>query len=137
MIDVHDLPGLNAILNGTSTVLLLAGLVSIKSGRITAHKRFMIAATCVSGAFLVSYLIHKFAAGVTYYPQEKGHRSLYLAILVTHTILAIVNVPLITLTLIAGLRDRIDRHRKLAKFTLPSWLYVSVTGVIVYWMLYR
>ncbi len=137
MLDVHDLPGLNAILNATSAVLLVAGFSFVKNGRIDAHKRCMIAATCISAVFLVSYVAHKMLAGVTYYPEDKGYRTLYLAILLTHTILAIVNVPLILMTLIAGLRDRIDRHRALAKFTLPSWLYVSVTGVVVYWMLYR
>lgn len=137
MIAIDDLPGLNAILNATAAVLLFTGKQLIERGRKIAHKRFMIAATIVSAVFLVSYLVHKFAGGIHYYPDGKPYRGLYLVILGTHVILAMVNVPLITLTLIAGLRDRIDRHKKLAKITYPSWMYVSVTGVVVYWMLYR
>lgn len=129
------LPPTNALLNGTSAVLLLTGLYFIKHGRREAHKRCMIAALAVSTLFLAGYLTYHFQAGTTRYSGTGAVRAVYLTILGTHTILAITVPPLAITTLVRALRQRFDRHRRIARITFPIWLYVSVTGVIVYLML--
>ena len=129
------LPPLNACLNGTSAVLLVTGLALIKAGRREAHRRCMISALAVSSLFLVGYLTYHFQAGTTRYTGTGWMRTVYLSILLTHTILAVTVPPLAITTLVRALQQRFDRHRKIARITFPIWLYVSVTGVVVYLML--
>jgi uncharacterized membrane protein YozB (DUF420 family) len=136
--DFTVLPAINAVLNATSAVLIVTGFVLIKRGRQRAHIRAMATAVAVSTAFLVSYLTHKFTVG----PKKFGHegemiRTVYLVILTSHTILAAATVPLVIVTVLRALRNRLEAHKKIAKWTVPIWLYVSVTGVVVYLMLYR
>jgi uncharacterized membrane protein YozB (DUF420 family) len=134
---VADLPALNACLNATSAVLLATGYVLISSGRRTAHKRVMLAALVSSALFLTSYLVYHFHVGSVRFRGQGSVRTLYFTILLTHTVLAVVIVPLVGMTLVPALRGRFDKHRRLARITLPLWAYVSVTGVVIYWMLYR
>jgi uncharacterized membrane protein YozB (DUF420 family) len=134
---VHDLPALNAILNGTAAVLLVWGFLLIRSGRKRAHQRVMTAAFVVSVLFLVSYLVYHAQVGSVRFARTGGIRTVYFTILITHTVLAAAVPPLAIVTLSRALRGRFDRHRAIARWTLPVWLYVSVTGVAVYWMLYR
>ena len=134
---VSDLPILNASLNAISAVLLVTGRSYIKKKNRIAHKRCMIAAFCVSSAFLVSYIVYHSFHGVTFFHGPDWARYLYYTILGSHTILAIIIVPLVIITLIRGLRERFDKHRRIARWTQPIWLYVSVTGVVVYVMLYQ
>jgi uncharacterized membrane protein YozB (DUF420 family) len=136
-VSVADLPALNATLNGTSAVLLTIGWLLIRSGRIDAHRRFMIAAFVTSSLFLISYVIYHAQIGSKPYPGAGIMRTIYFSILIPHVILAAAIVPLAIVTLSRGLRRLDDRHRRIAKWTLPIWLFVSVTGVIVYLMLYR
>ena len=134
---VRDLPVLNAVLNGTAATLLVIGWILIKRGQRQAHKRVMLAAVACSAAFLVSYLAYHFQVGSVRFQGTGLVRTVYLSILLTHTVLATVIVPLVLVTLNHGLRERFDRHRRIARWTMPLWLYVSVTGVVIYWMLYR
>ena len=108
-----------------------------RRGKIAAHKKVMLAAFAVSTVFLVSYLVYHYHVGSVRYQKTGAIRTLYLSILATHTALALAVPPLAIITLSRGLRERFDRHRAIARWTLPIWLYVSVTGVVVYWMLYR
>lgn len=133
--DVHHLPTLNAALNGTATILLLSGYWLIKQGRQESHKKAMLAAFAASILFLISYLVYHAHVGSVRY--EGPLRPLYLAILVSHVILAAVVPVLAIITLYRAWKGRFAHHKKIAKITLPIWLYVSVTGVIVYVMLYR
>ncbi len=133
--DVHNLPTVNAVLNGTASVLLIAGYRRIRSGQREAHKRAMIAAFAASVLFLISYLIYHANVGSVRY--EGPLRPLYLGILVSHVILAAVVPILAVITLYRAYKGRFARHKAIAKVTLPIWLYVGVTGVIVYFMLYR
>lgn len=137
MIGLHDLPALNGILNGTAAILLVSAWVLIKRGRRDAHKRVMLAAFSVSVLFLISYLVYHAQAGVVYYPHKGFIRIVYLTILTTHTILAATVPVLAIMTLRRGLMGRFARHKAIARWTLPIWLYVSVTGVVVYLMLYQ
>lgn len=130
------LPAVNASLNALCAVLLLAGLGLIKSKKIGAHRACMISAVCVSALFLTSYLFYHFHVGSVKFPGEGMMRTAYFSILISHTILAVTLVPLVPLTLVRALRERFDAHRRIARITFPTWLYVSVTGVIVYLMLY-
>jgi uncharacterized membrane protein YozB (DUF420 family) len=134
---VTDLPALNACLNATSAVLLATGYVLIRRGRRVAHKRVMLAALVSSALFLTSYLVYHAHVGSVRFRGQGPVRTLYFTILLTHTVLAVVIVPLVGMTLVPALRGRFDRHRRLARITLPLWAYVSVTGVVIYWMLYR
>jgi uncharacterized membrane protein YozB (DUF420 family) len=134
---VTGLPALNACLNATSAVLLAMGYVLIRRGQRTAHKRVMLAALASSALFLTSYLVYHFHVGSVRFRGEGPVRTIYFTILLTHTVLAVVIVPLVGMTLVPALRGRFDRHRRLARITLPLWAYVSVTGVVIYWMLYR
>lgn len=137
MIGIHDLPAVNATLNGTAAILLTAGYLLIRSGRKQAHHRVMLAAFTVSILFLISYLIYHSQVGSVHYPHPGILRTVYLSILSTHTLLAATVPVLAILTLRRALKGEFARHRKLAKWTFPIWLYVSVTGVVVYWMLYQ
>jgi uncharacterized membrane protein YozB (DUF420 family) len=128
---------LNASLNGTSAVLLACGYVAIRSGKVAVHKAFMIAAFVVSSAFLVSYLAYHYRVGHVVFQGQGWIRPVYFVLLTTHTILAVVIVPMILVTLRRAWLERFDRHRAIARWTLPLWFYVSVTGVIVYLMVYQ
>lgn len=131
------LPHLNAVLNGTSAILLFTGYSFIRARNVAAHRACQIAALIVSSLFLVSYLVYHYNHGSTRFLGTGFVRPLYFTILTTHTILAIAIVPLIFLTFYRALRGDFIRHRRIARVTLPLWLYVSVTGVIVYLMLYH
>ena len=137
MIDIHSLPAVNATLNATAAVLLVTAFLLIRKGRVRAHKRVMLTAFGVSAAFLVCYLVYHAQVGSVHYPKTGAIRLLYFSILTTHTILAAAVPVLAIITLRRGLRGDFQRHRKIARWTLPIWLYVSVTGVVVYLMLYR
>jgi uncharacterized membrane protein YozB (DUF420 family) len=131
------LPHLNASLNATSCILLLAGFFFIRQRKITAHVACMVGAICVSILFLVSYLIYHYNYGSVRFTGQGAVRQLYLGVLLTHTVLAVVIVPLIILTLRRALRGEYRLHRRIARWTYPLWLYVSITGVVVYLMLYH
>ena len=134
---VSDLPALNATLNGTAAVLLGIGWTLIRRGRIAQHRAVMIAAFCTSVLFLISYLTYHAQIGSKPFQGQGGIRIVYFAILLTHTVLAAAIVPLVLITLSRGLKRNDARHRAIARWTLPLWMYVSITGVIVYLMLYR
>jgi uncharacterized membrane protein YozB (DUF420 family) len=135
--DVHSLPAVNASLNGTAAVLLTTGYTFIRRGRVQAHKRVMLTAFGVSTAFLICYLIYHSQVGSVHYPKTGAIRVVYYSILVSHTLLAATVPVLAIITLRRALRGDFQRHRKIARWTLPIWLYVSVTGVVVYLMLYQ
>ena len=134
---VSDLPALNATLNATSAVLLTTGWILIRRGRIAQHRAVMIAAVCTSALFLISYLVYHAQVGSVPFTKQGPIRAVYFTILLTHTVLAATIVPLVLVTLTRALRARYERHRRIARWTMPIWLYVSVTGVIVYLMLYQ
>jgi uncharacterized membrane protein YozB (DUF420 family) len=137
MIDIHSLPAVDATLNGMAAVLLVIGYMLIRSGHTQAHRRVMLTAFGVSMAFLVCYLIYHAHVGSVPYQKTGAIRPVYFSILITHTTLAATVPVLAIITLRRGLRADFKRHRKIARWTLPIWLYVSVTGVVVYLMLYR
>ncbi len=134
---VADLPHVNAALNTLATVLIVAGFVLIKQRRVAAHKACMLAAVGVSAAFLGCYLVYHFEVGSVKYPGTGALRTIYLSILLTHVVLAAAVPVLVGITVYRALRNQLERHKRIAKWTLPIWLYVSVTGVVVYWMLYQ
>jgi uncharacterized membrane protein YozB (DUF420 family) len=134
---LSDLPALNATLNATSAVLLVIGYALIRRGHIRRHRAVMIAACVTSTLFLTSYVIYHANIGSKPFPGRGPVRVVYFTILLTHVLLAISVLPLAFVTLARGLRGRFDRHVAVARWTFPIWLYVSVTGVIVYLMLYR
>jgi uncharacterized membrane protein YozB (DUF420 family) len=134
---IADLPALNATLNGLSAILLTTGYLLIRRGDRTRHKRFMLAALTSSAAFLTSYVIYHANTGSKPFPGQGTVRYFYLTILATHVVLAAAIVPLALVTASRGLRDRFEQHVRIARWTLPLWLYVSVTGVVIYLMLYR
>ena len=136
MIALSTLPSINAALNSASAVLLAAGYLFIRSGKITAHKCCMISAFTTSALFLVSYLTYHYQVGSVPFGGHGWVRTVYFTILISHTILAAVIVPLVLITLYRALKSDFDRHKRIARWTLPLWLYVSITGVIVYAMLY-
>jgi putative membrane protein len=135
--DLHFLAHVDASLNATSTVLIMAGLVAIKRGAVVVHKRLMLTAAVVSAVFLCCYLTYHLTTEPTKFRGEGWVRPCYFTMLVSHVVLAIVQVPLILRTIWLGLQDRREQHKKWAKVTAPIWLYVSVTGVLVYLMLYH
>ena len=135
--ELTDLPAVNATLNGLSAVLLVIGYVLVRQRKLESHRRVMIAAFSISVLFLISYVIYHANVGSKRFPGQGPVRSVYFFILITHIILAALVPPMAIVTLVRGLRARYDAHRTLARWTLPIWLYVSVTGVIVYVMLYR
>jgi uncharacterized membrane protein YozB (DUF420 family) len=133
----HDLPGLNACLNTTAAVLLVAGWVNIRRRRRAAHRACMLAALAASGLFLVFYLVYHAQVGSVRFPLQGWLRPVYFTILISHTVLAAAIVPLVLVTLRRAFRAEYPRHALVARWTLPLWLYVSVSGVAVYWLLYR
>ena len=130
-------PAINATLNGLNAVLLLTGWSFIKRGRRDGHRAFMLAALASSTLFLISYLYYHLHVGSVHFRGVGWSRPIYFTILISHTILAAAIVPLVIITLSRALRERFDRHRAIARWTFPLWLYVSVTGVVIYFMLYH
>lgn len=134
--EVSDLPTLNALLNATTGVLLLIGYRFIRRKEITSHRNTMVAALVCSALFLTSYLIYHYHIGSRPFEGEGGIRVVYFTILLTHTVLAAALLPLVLITVWRALKGRFELHRRIAKWTLPIWFYVSVTGVVIYLMLY-
>jgi uncharacterized membrane protein YozB (DUF420 family) len=134
---VADLPALNAILNALSAILLTTGYLLIRRGRRDLHKRCMLAALATSALFLVSYVVYHLNTGSRPFPGQGPIRLVYFSILITHVVLAAAILPLALTTTARGLLDQYDRHVRIARWTLPLWLYVSVTGVVIYLMLYQ
>lgn len=132
-----DLPALNALLNGVSATLLLLGFIAIRSGRRDRHKKLMVSALVTSTLFLSSYLVYHALHGSTPFLRQGPIRTVYFIVLVSHVILAAVNLPLVITTVFRAYKGDFARHRKIAKLTWAMWMYVSVTGVLVYLMLYR
>ena len=137
MIELSNLPTLNALLNGISGLFLVAGYILIRQRQIRAHRACMLSAFTTSTLFLVSYLIYHYNVGSVSFTGTGVIRFVYFTILITHVVLAAVILPLALITLAHALRERFDRHARIARWTLPLWLYVSVTGVVVYVMLYQ
>lgn len=134
---LYDLPWINACLNGASATLVMAGLIAIKAGKRNLHRNLMIAALISSTIFLGCYLYYHAHVGRTHFKDPDWFRLIYLTLLATHTVLAIVIVPLIIMTVIPAMRGNLGRHRRFARWTWPLWLYVSVTGVLIYLLLYQ
>jgi uncharacterized membrane protein YozB (DUF420 family) len=137
VIEISDLPAINATLNAISAVLLTTGYLLIRRRQVTLHKRCMIAALVSSTLFLTSYVTYHLHTGSRPFSGTGAIRVIYFAILLTHVVLAAVIVPLALITATRGLRSQFDRHVRIARWTLPLWLYVSVTGVVIYLMLYQ
>jgi uncharacterized membrane protein YozB (DUF420 family) len=136
-VSVTDLPALNAVLNSVATVLLLAGYRNIRRRNIAAHRTCMVAAFAVSAAFLVSYLTYHAQVGSVPFQRQGWIRPVYFTILITHIMLAATILPLALITIYRAWKGRFEQHRRIARWTLPLWLYVSVTGVVIYLMLYQ
>lgn len=134
---IADLPALNAVLNGTAAALLVAGYLLIRRGRIAQHKRCMLAALATSAVFLVSYVIYHANVGSRPFPGQGPVRVVYFGILISHVVLAATILPLALTTAARGLLAQYDRHVRIARWTLPIWIYVSITGVVIYLMLYQ
>ena len=137
MISITDLPAVNAVLNGTSAIFLTAGYIFIRRGQRQLHQKCMLTALSASAAFLTSYVIYHANTGSRPFPGRGGIRTVYFTILITHVVLAATILPLALVTTARGLRAQYTRHRQVARWTLPIWLYVSVTGVVIYVMLYQ
>jgi uncharacterized membrane protein YozB (DUF420 family) len=137
LISAAELPTVNAALNSLSGAFLTLGFIFIKSKNIKAHKACMLAAFASSSLFLISYLVYHYQVGSVPFKGQGAMRTLYFTILLTHTILAVVVVPLVLITLWRALKENFPAHRRIARWTFPIWLYVSITGVLVYVMLYR
>ena len=137
MLEVTDLPAVNATLNAISAALLATGFVLIRQRRIDAHRRCMLAAFATSTLFLLSYLVYHYNVGSVPYTGRGPIRAVYFTILISHIVLAAAILPLALVTLHRALGGRFTRHAAIARWTLPIWLYVSVTGIAVYWMLYQ
>ncbi len=134
---IQDLPLVNAILNGSSALLLAIGYYLIRNKKTAHHHRVMVAAFSLSCLFLISYLIYHANVGSVRFSGQGWVRTVYFAVLISHTILAALVPPLAVITLVRAVRERFDRHLRLARWTLPIWLYVSFTGVVIYLMLYK
>jgi len=134
---LSDLPTLNAVLNSLSTIFLILGFVFIKRKNEQAHRKMMLAAFTTSTLFLVSYLTYHFFAGRTTFVNPAWFRKYYLVLLLTHTVLAVVIVPMILTSIYFGLKGKREAHRKIARWTWPLWIYVSLTGVLIYLILYK
>lgn len=132
-----DLPAVNATLNGLAAVCLTAGFVFIRRGNRVAHRQCMLAAILLSVLFLICYITYHLKAGRTVFQNPAWFRPIYLTLLLTHTVLAVTIVPMIIITATRALRERFDAHKKIARWTWPLWMYVSVTGVIIYLLLYQ
>jgi uncharacterized membrane protein YozB (DUF420 family) len=137
VITIADLPAVNATLNGIAAILLVIGYVLIRRRRIAQHRAVMLTAFCTSILFLTSYLVYHAHTGSKHFPGQGPIRLVYFGVLLSHTVLAATVPFLAIITLSRGLSARYDRHRAIARWTLPIWLYVSITGVVVYFMLYR
>jgi putative membrane protein len=137
LISPTQLPTLNAALNSLAAILLFVGFVYIRKRNISAHKTCMLAAFATSTLFLISYVIYHYQVGSVRFQGEGWIRTVYFTVLISHTILATAVVPMALLTLFRGLAERYDKHRRIARWTFPIWLYVSITGVLVYIMLYK
>lgn len=137
MLSIADLPAVNATLNGISAILLTTGYVLIRQRRIALHRLCMLSAFATSTLFLISYLIYHANIGSKHFPGTGAIRYVYFTILITHVVLAAAIVPMALITLSRALKRKFPRHKAIARWTLPLWLYVSVTGVIVYLMLYQ
>jgi uncharacterized membrane protein YozB (DUF420 family) len=137
MTDYSIFPALNAGLNGASAIMITTGRVLIRRQKVRLHRVCMIAAVATSSLFLISYLYYHAHVGSVHFPGQGWVRPLYFAILISHTLLAATVVPLVVVSLTYAMRRRFDRHRRIARWTYPVWLYVSVTGVVVYVMLYQ
>jgi uncharacterized membrane protein YozB (DUF420 family) len=137
VIPISYFPAIDAALNATSALLLSIGYVFVRRGNVRAHKACMLSAVITSTLFLVCYLWYHAHHGVTRFPGRGSVRALYFTLLTSHTVLAVIIVPLVGVTLYRAWREMFDRHRHIARWTLPLWIYVSVTGVVVYWMLYQ
>lgn len=134
---VHDLPAVNATLNALSGILLLVGFTRIRAGRQEQHRKWMLAAFASSSLFLLSYVVYHAQVGSVAFTRQGFVRPLYFTILITHVTLAAVVLPLAIVTLTRGLKGRFSQHRRIARWTFPIWMYVSVTGVLVYVLLYQ
>lgn len=134
---IADLPALNAVLNGTAAAFLVSGYLLIRRGRVTPHKRCMLAALATSTIFLISYVVYHANVGSRPFPGQGAIRIVYFGILITHVVLAAAILPLALTTAARGLSAQYDRHVRIARWTLPFWIYVSVTGVVIYLMLYQ
>ena len=135
---IQDLPIVNACLNALATVFLMLGFVYIKKGNKTAHRNCMISAFVTSAVFLTCYLIYHFSTEVvTKFVEPEWFHPIYFVLLITHVVLAVVILPLIFITLSRALKERFDKHRKIARWTWPLWMYVSITGVLIYLLLYQ
>jgi uncharacterized membrane protein YozB (DUF420 family) len=134
MLHITDLPHVNAALNGATIVFLVAGLAFILTGRRTAHRACMIGALAVSAAFLISYLIYHFNAGLAKFGGEGMVRPIYFTLLIVHVAIAAVITPLVPVTAYRALKGRFDRHKRIARWTWPLWMFVAVSGVVVYAM---
>jgi putative membrane protein len=132
-----DLPAINACLNSLSAIFLSAGYFFIRHKRVSAHRNCMVSAFITSTIFLICYLVYHFYAGRTVFKEPQWFRPIYLVILLTHTVSAVVIVPLIFLTLHRAIKERFELHKRIARWTWPLWMYVSVTGVIIYLLLYQ
>jgi uncharacterized membrane protein YozB (DUF420 family) len=137
MPDLSLFPALNATLNGVSAVLIMTGRALIGRKRVLQHRACMIAAVATSSLFLTSYVYYHAHVGSVHFPGQGWVRPVYFTLLISHTLLAVTVVPLVLLALAAALRGRFERHRRIARWAYPIWLYVSITGVVVYIMLYQ
>lgn len=133
----QDLPAINATLNGTSAVFLTVGFWMIKRGHKTAHRNCMVCALIASTIFLTLYLVYHYQAGHTRFENPAWFRPYYLGLLATHVLLAAAIVPMVIMTVLRAVRGRFEAHRRLARWTWPLWMYVSVTGVVIYFLLYK
>jgi len=133
--EVYLLPLLNAIINGTTTIVLIAAFIAIKNKNRKLHQQLMVTALVLSAVFLLSYVTYHSLAESTHYGGEGIMKTIYLSVLLSHILLAIVIVPLVLVTFVRALSEKFDKHRKIARITLPLWLYVTITGVIVYLMI--
>lgn len=134
---LSDLPAINATLNATSTIFLTLGYIFIRQKKTIAHRNCMVSAFCTSVVFLTCYLIYHFNVPRTVFDKEHWFRPFYLVILLTHTVLAVVIVPMILMTFSRALKARYELHKKIARWTWPLWMYVSVTGVLIYFLIYQ
>ena len=134
---IQDLPLINACLNGLATVFLTLGFIFIKRGNKTAHRNCMVSAFVISAVFLACYLIYHFSTGATRFVEPAWFKPIYLAILIPHIIFAVVILPLIFMTFSRALKERFELHKKIARWTWPLWMFVSITGVLIYLLLYQ
>ena len=135
--ELSILPAVNASLNAATAFFLVSGYILIRNKAVAAHKRVMLSACLTSALFLVSYLYYHAHHGMTRFQGQGFIRTVYFTILISHTILAVIIVPLVIITLVFALKGNFVRHKAIARVTLPLWLYVSITGVLVYWILYK